>query len=118
MNSTLDGANDELHLSMMRILQINPDTTQRELAKRLGRSLGGINYCLKALVDVGYIKASRFKGSKRKLGYAYILTPAGIRAKSRLTAQFLSRKIREHEALIADIETLKGELHESNPQCC
>ena len=110
MNSNADDPKDELHLSMMRILQGNPDTTQRELAKRLGISLGGINYCLKALVKVGYVKASRFKRSKKKLGYAYVLTPSGIRAKSQITARFLSRKMREHETLIAEIETLKREV--------
>ena len=104
---------DELRLLVMRILQGNPDITQRELAKRLGVSLGGINYCLKALVDMGYLKLSRFKRSQKKLGYAYVLTPAGIRAKSKITAQFLSRKMREHEALIAEIETLKREVEAS-----
>ena len=65
MNRNTDGVNDELHLSTMRILKGNPDTTQRELAKRLGISLGGINYCLEALADIGYIKASRFKRSEK-----------------------------------------------------
>ena len=113
MDSNADDAKDELHLSMLRILQGNPDTTQRELAKRLGISLGGINYCLKALVDVGYVQASRFKRSNRKLGYAYVLTPAGIQAKSLITARFLSRKMREHEAIAAEIERLSRELQES-----
>ena len=116
MNRNADGANDELHLSMMRILQGNPDTTQRELAKRLGISLGGINYCLKALVDVGFVKASRFKRSKKKLGYAYVLTPSGIRAKSQITARFLSYKMREHEALVIEIKRLTRELQESKAQ--
>lgn len=116
MNSKADDVKDERHLSVMRILQVNPNSTQRELAKRLGISLGGINYCLKALVDVGYVKAARFRRSKRKLGYAYILTPAGIRAKSKITARYLSRKMREHEALIAEIETLTRELQESKTQ--
>ena len=116
MNSNADDAKDELHLSMLRILQGNPDTTQRELAKRLGISLGGINYSLKALIEVGYVKASRFKRSKRKLGYAYVLTPAGIRAKSQITARFLSQKMQEHAALVAEIERLSRELQESKTQ--
>ena len=115
-NSNADDAKDERHLSMMRILQGNPDTTQRELAKSLGISLGGINHCLKALIDVGYIKASRFKREKRKLGYADVLTPAGIRAKNQITARFLSRKMREHAALVAEIERLRRELQESKTQ--
>jgi len=113
MNIDADDAKDDLQLSMMRILQGNPETSQRELAKRLGISLGGINYCLKALVDVGYVKVSRFKRSKKKLGYAYVLTPSGIRAKSQITARFLSHKMREHEELVAEIERLTRELQES-----
>ena len=103
---------NSIYLSMMRMLEVSPDTTQRDLAERLGISLGGINYCLKALVKVGYVKASRFKRSKKKLGYAYVLTPSGIRAKSQITARFLSRKMREHETLIAEIETLRRKLLE------
>ena len=107
---------DELRLSVIRIIQENPDITQRELAKRLGISLGRINYCVNALVDVGYVKTARFRRSKKKLGYAYILTPSGIRAKSQITARFLSHKMREHKALIAEIETLTRELEESKRQ--
>ena len=113
MSSNADGAKDELHLSMMRILQNKPDTSQRELAKRLGISLGRINYCLKALVEVGYVKTARFRRSKNKFGYAYVLTPSGIRAKSQIMARFLSHKMREHEALIVEIETLTRELGKS-----
>ena len=112
-NTNAEERKDELRLSVIRILEQNPDITQRELAKRLGISVGGINYCLKALVEVGYVKAARFGRSKKKLGYAYILTPAGIRAKSQITARFLSYKMREHEALIAEIETLTRELEGS-----
>ena len=78
MNSNADDTKDELHLSMMRILQGNPETSQQELAKHLGISLGAIIYCLKGLVELGYVKASRFKRSKGKLRYAFVLTPAGI----------------------------------------
>lgn len=112
-NTNAEEKKDELRLSVIRILEENPDITQRELAKRLGISLGRINYCLKALVEVGYVKTARFRRSKKKLGYAYILTPSGIRAKSRIMARFLSHKMREHEALIAEIETLTRELEES-----
>ena len=112
-NTHAEEKKDELRLSVIRILEENPDVTQRELAKHLGISLGRINYCLKALVEVGYVKSARFRRSKKKLGYAYILTPSGIRAKSRIMARFLTHKMREHEALIAEIETLTRELEES-----
>ena len=113
INTYAEEKRDELRLSVIRILEENPDVTQRELAKRLGISLGRINYCLKALVEVGYVKTARFRRSKKKLGYAYILTPSGIRAKSQIMARFLSHKMREHEALIAEIEILTRELEAS-----
>ena len=113
INTYAEEKRDELRLSVIRIIEENPDVTQRELAKRLGISLGRINYCLKALVEVGYVKTARFRRSKKKLGYAYILTPSGIRAKSRIMARFLSHKMREHEALIAEIEILTRELEAS-----
>ena len=112
-NTNAEEKKDELRLSVIRILEENPDITQRELAKRLGISLGRINYCLKALVEVGYVKTARFRRSKNKFGYAYVLTPSGIRAKSQIMARFLSHKMREHEALIVEIETLTRELGKS-----
>ena len=75
-NTHAEEKKDELRLSVIRILEENPDVTQRELAKRLGISLGRINYCLKALVEVGYVKTARL--GVQKVGYAYILTPSGI----------------------------------------
>ena len=113
INSNVEEKKDELRLSVIRLLEENPDITQRELAKRLGISLGRINYSLKALVEVGYVKTARFRRSKNKFGYAYVLTPSGIRAKSQIMARFLSHKMREHEALIVEIETLTRELGES-----
>lgn len=93
----------------MRLLEANPDLTQRKLAIALGVSLGGLNYCLKALIQKGYLKVGNFKRSKNKLGYVYLLTPAGVGEKARLTASFLRRKIQEHEAIKAEIEALTGE---------
>ena len=112
-NINAEEKKDELRLSVIRLLEENPDITQRELAKRLGISLGRINYCLKALVEVGYVKTARFRRSKKKMGYAYILTPSGIRAKSQIMARFLLHKMREHKTLIAEIETLTRELEGS-----
>ena len=91
----------------MRILHDNPDITQRELAKQLGVSVSGMNYCLKALMEKGLVKMQNFNQSKNKFGYVYILTPRGIAEKASLTAKFLKRKMDEYEALRAEIEALK-----------
>ena len=94
----------------MRILQDNPDLTQRELADKLGVSVGGLNYCLKALIERGLVKMQNFRHSKNKFGYVYLLTPDGIARKAALTGQFLKRKIEEYEALKDEIEVLKQEV--------
>jgi EPS-associated MarR family transcriptional regulator len=90
----------------MRLLQENPDLTQRELAQKLGVSVGGLNYCLKALIERGLVKMQNFQQSKNKFGYVYVLTPRGIAEKALLTNRFLRRKMEEYEALRAEIETL------------
>ena len=97
----------------MRILQGNPDLTQRELAEKLGMSVGGLNYCLNALIDKGLVKMQNFSNSKNKFKYVYLLTPMGIAEKVALTTRFLSRKIEEHEALKLEIEALKSEVDAS-----
>lgn len=102
---------DERHLKALRLLEHNPDMTQRELAEALGVSLGATNYCLKALVEKGWVKLERFGRSTSKLKYLYVLTPTGIRARARLTARFLQRKMLEYESLKVEIDELLGELH-------
>ena len=99
-------------LQVLKALQEKPDITQRELAARLGVSLGQVNYCVKALVDKGYVKMSNFAGSSSKLGYVYLLTPSGVAEKARLTAAFIERKLGEYKALHAEIVALveAGEL--------
>lgn len=94
----------------MRILQENPDLTQRELAQELGVSVGGLNYCLKALMEKGWVKVQNFSQSKNKFGYVYILTPGGIAEKAALTTRFLKRKMEEYESLRAEIEALREEI--------
>lgn len=101
---------DEIHFRVLRIIEANPEITQRELANELGVSLGKINYCLKSLIEKGWVKANNFKNSNNKLAYLYILTPSGIEQKARITAQFLKRKISEYEELKIEIEKLKHEL--------
>jgi EPS-associated MarR family transcriptional regulator len=94
----------------MRLLQENPDLTQRELAKKLGVSVGGLNYCLRALMEKGLVKMLNFQQSKNKFGYVYVLTPRGIVEKAALTNLFLRRKMDEYEALKAEIEAVRSEI--------
>jgi EPS-associated MarR family transcriptional regulator len=98
---------------VMRLLQDNPDLTQRELAEQLGVSVGGLNYCLKALMDKGLVKMKNFANSKNKFGYIYVLTPTGLAEKATLTQRFLQRKIEEHAALKAEIEALQTEVQQA-----
>ena len=104
---------EDTYFRMLKILSDNPHINQRELSKQLGLSLGGINYCLRALIEKGYIKVQNFNASKRKLGYAYLLTPKGVREKATLTYRFLQRKICEYEDLRTEIEALKIDLRAS-----
>ena len=107
----------EAHLRVLRLLEINPQMKQREIAAAAGVSLGKTNYCIKAWLEKGLIKVRNFKSHKRKLAYAYLLTPAGIAEKSVLTQQFLQRKMEEYEALKAEIEMLKLDIEDrwTNP---
>lgn len=100
---------DERQLKTLRLLADNPDLTQRQIADELGVSLGAANYCLKALVDKGWVKLENFQRNPNKLGYLYLLTPQGVAAKTALTARFLKRKLAEYEALKAEIAELERE---------
>jgi EPS-associated MarR family transcriptional regulator len=100
---------EEVRYKLLKLLEPNPHLSQREVAKELGISLGKVNYCLRALVDKGWIKAANFKNSSNKTAYMYLLTPRGIDAKTRVTARFLQRKVREYEALRTEIEQLRIE---------
>ncbi len=97
----------------MRILQEKPDITQRELANRLGMSVGGLNYCLKALIEKGFVKMQNFQNSNNKFKYVYLLTPQGIAEKVALTSRFLRRKMKEYEALEVEIKALKYEVDDT-----
>lgn len=100
---------EELRYKLLKLLEPNPSLSQREVARELGISLGKVNYCLKALIDRGLIKAANFKNSKSKSAYMYLLTPRGIEEKTRVTGRFLQAKMREYEALRAEIEQLRRE---------
>jgi EPS-associated MarR family transcriptional regulator len=101
---------EDTYFRVMRILQDNPDLTQRELAEKLGVSVGGLNYCLKALMDKGWVKMQNFQNSKNKFKYVYLLTPQGIAEKVALTSRFLERKMEEYDALKLEIQALKSEV--------
>lgn len=103
---------EEVRFRVLRLLQENPELSQRELASALGISLGRVNYLLKALVEKGLVKFGNFSAAKDKRRYAYVLTPRGLAEKAALTGRFLSRKMAEFEALKAEIEALRGELAE------
>jgi EPS-associated MarR family transcriptional regulator len=102
---------EDNYFRVMRILHDSPDITQRELAEKLGVSVSGLNYCLKALIDKGWVKIQNFSNNKNKLGYAYLLTPAGIVQKASLTGRFLQRKMEEYEALKQEIQRMKQEVN-------
>ena len=109
------GARDELRLRVLRVLEANPELSQRQLAAELGVSLGGVNYALKALIERGFVKAGNFRKSGSKVAYLYVLTPKGITEKSALATALLGRKLEEYEVLRQEIETLKGELGSREP---
>ena len=100
----------EAHYRVLKALDANPNLSQRQLATELGISVGKANYCVRALIDKGWVKARNFRKSDNKLGYAYVLTPSGIRRKSQLTIRFLERKRREFEALRREIAVLSAEI--------
>jgi MarR family transcriptional regulator, temperature-dependent positive regulator of motility len=98
----------DLHFRVLHLLEDNPDISQRDIAQKLGISLGGVNYCLKALIDIGHIKINNFNKNPKKLGYFYLLTPKGISKKVRLTSGFLKRKMDEYHALKEEIDSLQS----------
>ena len=100
----------ELEYRTLKLLEQSPNTTQRELASQLGVSLGKAHYLLKSLVQVGWVKLENFKRSNNKLGYAYLLTPAGVLEKTKITRQFLKRKEQEYQQLAQEISQLKDEV--------
>jgi EPS-associated MarR family transcriptional regulator len=104
---------EEVRYKLLRLLEPNPSLSQREVARELGISLGKVNYCLKALINKGLIKAANFKNSKNKTAYMYLLTPRGLDEKARVTRRFLQIKMQEYEALRQEIEQI---CHEAERQ--
>jgi len=95
---------------LLRLLAEEPQISQRDLASRLGISVGKTNYCLSALIEKGSVKISNFRKADNKLAYAYLLTPQGIEEKARITVSFLKRKVLEYAELQTEIETLRQEV--------
>ena len=107
--NALQMLDETTHYSLLKTLEENPGLSQRDMAKRLGVSLGKINYCLNALVEKGSVKINNFRNSDNKPAYAYLLTPRGLEQKARMTIEFLQYKMQEYERLRKEIEELKDE---------
>ena len=106
---------EDTRFRVLGLLESEPNINQREMAKALGVSLGGVNYCLRALVAKGLVKMSSFQASDNKLAYAYLLTPQGMTEKIALTGRFLQRKQQEYAALKIEIEALQREVEGQAP---
>jgi len=111
-SSSLFMSNQELEYRALKILEQQPDLTQRQLAEALGVSLGKTHYLVKSLIDVGWVKLDNFQKSDNKWGYAYLLTPKGIAEKAAITARFLVRKQREYNELQEEIAHLQEEVRQ------
>ena len=105
---------DEYRYKILKRLGADPEASQRELAQELGISLGKVNYCLKALIEKGLLKANNFRANGNKKAYLYFLTPKGIQEKSRVTMRFLKYRMAEYETLKREIEQLKREAAREN----
>jgi len=101
---------EQAQLRILKIIETEPEISQRQLAEVLGVSLGKTNYLIKALLEKGHIKAGNFMRAENKLKYAYLLTPEGIRAKLELTRNYLARKEQEYITMKAEIEAMRSEL--------
>jgi len=101
---------DEYRYKILKLIEVRPEISQRELADTLGVSLGKVNYCIKALIDVGILKVINFRNSKNKLAYMYLLTPDGVEEKTKITLRFLKNKMLEYEKLHDEIAILSAEV--------
>lgn len=101
--------NDETRYQLLKLLEQNPNVTQRQLAEALGVSLGKANFCLKAVIERGWIKVGNFRRNTNKKNYAYYLTPKGFEEKALVTLRFLKRKQQEHDLLVQELNELRRE---------
>jgi len=100
--------NQQSKYQLLKSLEQDANLTQRQLSEELGISLGKVNYCLKSLIQKGFVKINNFKNSNHKLQYSYLLTPTGIEEKTKLTIEFLKVKTKEYEALKEEMERIKS----------
>ena len=107
---------DETRYRILKLLEADPQASQRRIADELGISLGRVNFCLQALVDKGLVKVNNFRNNVNKRAYLYLLTPRGIEEKTRVTLRFLKVKLEEYEALKSELEQLQREAARSGPQ--
>tara|TARA_R110002110_G_scaffold152103_1_gene344785 strand:- start:91 stop:468 length:378 start_codon:yes stop_codon:yes gene_type:complete len=113
MTMQRDKLREDVQFRILRLLQDNPEMSQRDLAEAVGVSTGGIHYVLKALLDKGLLKMGNFRAAEAKRRYAYVLTRKGIAAKADLTKRFLLRKMAEYELLKAEIDEIRGDLSDA-----
>ena len=104
----------DIHFRVLHTLEENPHITQRELAQKLGISLGRVNFCLKVLVEIRHVKINNFQKNTNKSAYLYLLTPSGISKKTMLATSFLKRKMNEYKALKMEIDLIKLKIEDSN----
>lgn len=109
VGNKIEAYREDVRFRLMRLLENDPELSQRDMARTLGISLGGVNYCLNALTDMGFVKVANFRASNNKFRYIYVLTPTGILEKSKLTSRFLQRKMQEYEILKSEIDALTQE---------
>lgn len=100
---------NDVHYKLMRLIEANPELSQRDIARELGISLGKVNYCLRALIERGWIKVNNFTNSQNKAAYMYLLTPRGFEQKATLTVRFLQKKMVEYELLRSEIRQMRRE---------
>ena len=100
---------EENRYKLLKLLHENPEMNQRQIASEMGLSLGKVNFCLKAVIEKGWVKAGNFSKSSNKKAYVYLLTLRGFEEKAKVTFDFLERKKQEYESLKAEIEELQGE---------
>lgn len=98
---------DEIRYKLLKVIQVHPEMSQRDVARELGISLGKVNYCLNALIKCGLVKVANFRNSENKAAYMYLLTARGVKDKARVTGRFLRRKLQEYEELRTEIEAIR-----------
>ena len=101
---------EEMDYQLMRLIDTMPELSQRDAARELGVSVGKVNYCVQALIRKGWLKAARFRNSRNKAAYLYLLTPRGMEEKASLTWEFLRIKTREYEKLGVEIRAMRREV--------